>query len=77
MDELECIDGYGPDDSSCSGPIEYRMALSGTGQSYPRCDGHWERRVDREQEIRQRYPEHAPSDWSPYDAGEAWGENDY
>lgn len=70
---LECING--PED--CSGAIEYRMPLSGTGKSFPRCDGHWEQRLETEEGIRQRYPQFAPPDWSPLDAGEAWGEDDY
>jgi hypothetical protein len=72
--DLECIDDG---DEGCSGPVEYRCALSATGRSFPRCDAHWARRLDVEDGIRARYPEHAPSDWSPLDAGEAWGENDY
>lgn len=69
-----CISGH---EGGCSGPVEYRMPLSGTGRSFPRCNRHWQERLDREQELRERYPEHAPRDWSPLDAGEAWGEDDY
>lgn len=72
----ECLDsaGYGPNE--CAGPVEYRMPLSGTGRSFPRCEAHWQQRLEREEQIRQRYPEHPPADWSPLDAGESW-EEDY
>lgn len=73
---LECLDDHGPH-SGCSGTVEYRESLTGTGLAIPRCDAHWERRLDREDEIRRRYPQHPPADWSPLDAGEAWDENDY
>lgn len=71
---LECIDDH---KSECNGTIEYRMSLSGTGTPIPRCDKHWDERLDEDQRINERYPEQPPSDWSPLDAGEAWGEDDY
>lgn len=70
---LECLNGMS---GECRGQVEYRMPLSGTGRSFPRCDAHWQERLDREQELLERYPVHPPSDWSPLDAGEAWGEDD-
>lgn len=72
---LECLDDA--DFDGCSGAIEYRTPLSATGRSFPRCDKHWAERVEREEELRRRYPETPPADWSPLDAGEAWGEDDY
>lgn len=50
----------------CQGAVLYREPLSGTGVSYPRC----ERRLDRERQLRQRYPQRPPVDRSPLDAGE-------
>ena len=73
-DIVTCIDEH-PDNSGCSGPVEYRYALSGTGISYPRCDKHWDERCQRQEEINQRYPENPPSDWSPLDAGEYWSDD--
>lgn len=71
---LQCInDSYG----DCAGPVEYRMPLSATGRSFPRCAKHWSDRLDLERGLRQRYPEQPPPDWSPLDAGEAWDEEDY
>jgi hypothetical protein len=72
---LECLDDYG--EGTCEGNVEYRMPLSGTGKSFPRCDGHWDKRLDAQEGINQRYPTHPPSDWSPWDAGEHWDEDEY
>lgn len=47
----------------------------------PRCDGHYDAYVERVQprmdEIRRRYPEHAPADFDPAYAGERWDEDDW
>jgi len=53
------------------------MAVSGTGKPFPRCELHWEKRLDLEDELRERYPVHPPADWSPDDIGESWSEEDY
>lgn len=74
-DPVECLDA-GPDPTGCEGPVEYRMALSGTGRSFPRCDKHWDERCDRQEEINQRYPYHQPADFDPMYAGERW-DDDY
>ena len=71
-DEILCMDRH---DAPCSGAIEYRMSLSGTGMSYPRCDYHWDARLTHEEGIRNRYPYHAPSDFDPSYAGETWGDD--
>jgi hypothetical protein len=73
-DPLECLEAH---TDACRGPVELRMPLSGTGRSFPRCTFHWERRLDLEDELNERYPAQPPSDWSPLDAGEAWDEEDY
>lgn len=67
---LDCLDGP----QGCSGSIEYRMALSGTGRSFPRCEAHWERRLKKQEENDRKYPQLAPLDFSPADAGERWDE---
>jgi len=72
-EELECMDDH---DGTCKGTIKYRMSLSGTGASFPRCDHHWGIRLDREDEINQRYPYNAPADFDPAFAGEHW-DDDY
>jgi hypothetical protein len=67
---LDCLDDYG--DNTCEGNVEYRMPLSGTGNSFPRCEKHWEDRLETQQGINERYPMTAPSDFSEMDAGERW-----
>lgn len=73
LDFSDCIDG-----GEHSGPVEYRMPLSGTGKSFPRCESHWFARLDRQQGINERYPDSpmAPSDFDPTYAGESW-DGDY
>jgi len=76
MDEVvECLD-WRRNENECAGEVEFRMPLSGTGRSFPRCDKHWKARLVRQAEIEARYPQHAPSDWSPLDAGESWEEDE-
>ncbi len=72
--DAECIDAYV---GTCTGPVELREALSASGRPFPRCDRHWARRLEREDELQRRYPPSPPADWSPMDAGEAWDEEDY
>lgn len=67
----KCLDDYG--DGTCSGAVEFRMPLSGTGRSFPRCDGHWEARLETQATINQRYGGVCPpSDFDPAYAGESW-----
>ena len=73
-DEITCIDDWS--DTPCKGETLLRESLSGTGTPIARCDAHWAARLDREAEIRSRYPEHAPADFDPYYAGERW-DDDY
>ena len=63
---------------NCSGEVEYRMPLSGTGKSFPRCDQHWSERLDIQAGINRRYPDSPmpPSDFDPTYAGETW-DDDY
>ena len=75
MDEpeiLKCLDDH---DGDCEGDIEYRMALSSTGRSFPRCDKHWLTRLDVQEVINRNYPTHQPSDFDPSYAGESWDED--
>lgn len=69
---IECLDGP----EGCGGATEYRMPLSGTGRSFPRCEEHWEARLETQAEINNRYPTLPPSDFDPAYAGECW-EEDY
>lgn len=73
LDASECLN-YGDD---CQGTVDYRTPLSGTGKSFPRCDGHWSERLDRQAEIDRRYPDSPfpPADFDPAYAGESWGDD--
>lgn len=69
----DCLDGP----TTCEGPVEYRMALSGTGKSFPRCERHWSERLTKQDEINARYGSPcAPRDFDPAYAGERWSEDD-
>lgn len=74
LDATECLN-YG---DSCDGLVEYRMPLSGSGKSFPRCDRHWSERLDIQEGINYRYPDSpcAPADFDPTYAGESW-DGDY
>lgn len=74
-DKPECIENH---TEQCRGRVEYRMALSGTGVSHPRCDGHWEKRLELEDRLRRGYPDtDTPPDWfDPAYAGERWNPDD-
>jgi hypothetical protein len=75
IEELSCLDAPRNFGEECEGQVEYRFALSGTGQSFPRCAKHWRERLDIQDGINARYPEHAPADFDPYYAGESWDED--
>ena len=72
----ECLDDYGHDE--CGGAVEYRMALSSTGRSFPRCEKHWDERLEAQDRINDRYPDPpvAPKGFDPAYAGARW-DGDY
>lgn len=72
-EDRDCLDDHKGD---CKGPVEYRPSLSGTGTAIPRCDKHWEDRLDEQDRINERYPDQQPADFDPYYAGERW-DDDY
>lgn len=76
IDEVEekpkCLE-EGPD---CQGAVQYRMSLSPTGLSVPRCDKHWSDRLDLDEGLRQRYPEQTPANFDPLYAGETWDDDE-
>lgn len=75
MDHSDCLDGP----SGCEGEIFERPTMSGSGDTYPRCDKHYEAYVERltpvMDDIRRRYPEQAPADFDPFYSGEQWNED--
>jgi len=63
---MECLE-HGDD---CKGNVE--MIWLGGNKAWPRCEYHAEIRIKREQEIHERYPYNAPSDFDSAYAGERW-----
>ncbi len=51
----DCLDYREVDPDYCDGPVEYRMAMSPTGRSFPRCDRHFEERYATQQRIVRNY----------------------
>lgn len=76
-EDLTAQDCLNHHEGDCAGAVEYRMPLSGTGRSFPRCDKHWSDRLDVQEGINRRYPTRAPADFDPGYAGECWDEEDY
>lgn len=71
QEQLECLDGP----EGCNGDVAYRMPLSGTGRSFPRCEKHWDERLERQEEINRKYGgDVPPRDFDPAYAGERWDE---
>ena len=72
--KLECLDDYG--EGTCKGKVEYRMAMSSTGRNFPRCEKHFEERLETQQGINERYGSICPpADFDPAYAGESWDED--
>ncbi len=71
----ECLNRH---DGNCSGNVEYRESLSGTGTPIPRCDGHWSERLELQDRLRRDYPDTStpPAWFDPAYAGESW-DDDY
>jgi len=77
-DTPECLDRHDQANDPCTGATEYRFPLSGTGKPYPRCEGHWEKRLEKQEEINRRYAPFSdvpPADFDPLYAGERWNDD--
>lgn len=62
--QVECLEDYG--DATCAGTVEHRMPMSGTGRAFPRCEKHWEERLETQEGINRRYGGVAPpADFDP------------
>ena len=71
--DLECLEEGNPHDK-CRGTVTY--CSTGYGRAWPRCEHHFQGRLDREQTNRERYPMLQPHDFDPLYAGERW-DDDY
>ena len=75
MSGTRCLDeGRG----HCEGQVEYRLPLTATGRSFPRCERHWNERLDAQEAHDRNYPDSplAPAWFDPMAAGERWDEED-
>jgi hypothetical protein len=77
---LRCLDRPRADtgDPECTGTVELRPSLSGTGTPIARCDGHWAARQAFQRRHERDYPDSpVPPRWfDPAAAGERWNEDD-
>lgn len=70
--EVRCLQ-YGPD---CMGPVEYRLSPDRDDfKAFPRCDYHWEQRLEAAEKNREYMSDVPPSWFDPMDAGESWDED--
>jgi hypothetical protein len=67
----ECLDDHR---GGCSGAVVLRPSLTGTGMAIPRCDHHWQVRLEKDEEERAIYPDSLipPAWFDPTAAGERW-----
>lgn len=72
---LRCVDDRRAD-VACSGTVELRESLTGTGTPIARCGGHWSLRLDYQREHNGRFSDRAPADFDESYAGERWDEED-
>lgn len=72
----DCLD-YRPDEPSrCRGPVEYHSLDPGFAKSFPRCEKHWEARLNEQERIDRTYG--ARSDAPPSWFKGSWGgENEF
>lgn len=73
---VQCLDGYSGE-RVCRGGVAYRMPLSGTGKSFPRCDAHWEDRLRTQERLDRDYPDspNAPAWFDAGAIGEHWNDD--
>jgi hypothetical protein len=74
---LRCVDDQRAD-VACSGTVELRESLTGTGTPIARCGGHWTLRLAYQRQHDRDYPDGpVPPAWfDATAAGESWDEPD-
>lgn len=65
-DELTCLES----NEDCEGTVEYRHPLSGTGKPFPRCEFHWDKRLEKQEEFNRKDADYRNVDY--LDAGERY-----
>lgn len=61
---MECLNRH---DGKCDGEVKYRIAMSGTGRSFPRCDHHFQARWATQQRLSRTYDIPITYDGSSYE----------
>lgn len=79
--DLVCVDAPGEDHwetGPCNGPVDEYAALSGSGNTFARCDGHYDAYRARMERINTQWPvtDQAPPWFDPTLARETWHEDD-
>ncbi len=76
LESVVCLDDHG--DGTCEGTVLFRLPLTESGRSFPRCAYHWNARLDEQERISERYPDSdvPPADFDPAYAGERWDEDE-
>ncbi|MEU4579997.1 hypothetical protein [Nonomuraea sp. NPDC023979] len=74
--EPECLRSYGGD-GNCRGGVTYRASYAGTGTRIAECSKHQQEAAERDQRLRQVYPDTPtpPSWFDPTYAGESWNDD--
>jgi hypothetical protein len=74
MEATRCLEFHRGD---CQGEVEYHSFSPGVQRAFPRCDKHWQERLDRRENSMERYADSsvAPSWFDPSYAGERWEED--
>jgi hypothetical protein len=63
-------------DGKCQGEVSGRASYGGTGTMIYECVFHMDESAEKNQALRERYPEHQPADFDPTYAGESWYEDE-
>lgn len=74
-EQLECLNAH---DGKCRGPVAWHSIDPGRQRAFPRCDFHWEERLDIRENSMEKYADSdtPPSWFDPSYAGERW-DDDY
>ena len=71
-ERLPCLDRHAA--TPCRGPVNFHSTDPGRRPAFPRCDRHWDARLDRRKNSLELYADSAiPPPWfDPSIAGERW-----
>ena len=70
LDHIECVE----DPDECQGEVAYHSVDPGRATAAPRCDKHWQQRLQRRENSIERFENSdVPPAWfDPSIAGESW-----